>query len=71
MDLDRTEVFDLAHDQPNKVKELETLYNQWWNQDDIVKFTAHSPTPGYVDILKPTPSAMKDSPPANRTSDDD
>lgn len=53
MDTDRTEVHDLATDQPQKSKELETLYEQWWKRSDIVqRNTNHSETPGYVDPLK-------------------
>ena len=52
MDLDRTEVHNLATEQPDKLKELESIYDRWWNRPDIVKETKHDQIPGYVDALK-------------------
>ena len=51
MDVDRTEVHDLAKDQPEKLRELDALYNQWWNRPGLEKNTTHDITPGYVDPL--------------------
>jgi arylsulfatase A-like enzyme len=51
MDLDRTEVHNLADKQPQKLKELEALYDQWWNRPDIIikDFRSNGKTPGWVD----------------------
>ena len=51
LDADRTEVHDLAAKSPDKVKQLEALYEKWWDQPDIFKATAPAKTPGYVDPL--------------------
>ena len=52
VDTDRTEVQDLAGKEPVMLKQLEALYDQWWNRPAILdRATQHDPVPGYVDPL--------------------
>jgi arylsulfatase A-like enzyme len=73
MSEDGTEVHDLAAKEPQKVKELEALYDQWWNQPDIVvRSTRHDESPGYVDPFKgPKTAADKGSKREKRPKEDD
>lgn len=50
---DRTEVHDLSAKNPAKVKELEALYEKWWNSPRIIiRQTHHDESPNYVDPFK-------------------
>jgi arylsulfatase A-like enzyme len=73
MDEDGTEVHDLAAKNPEKVKELEALYDRWWNQPTVVvRGTRHDESPGYVDPFKgPKTAADKGSKKEKRPKDDD
>jgi arylsulfatase A-like enzyme len=73
VDQDRTEVHDLAAREPDKVKELQALYDRWWNQPGMItKAIVHDDGPGYVDPLKgPKTAADKGSKIPRRVDDDD
>ena len=73
VDQDRTELHDLAAEEPEKLEELKALYKNWWSQPDIVRTaTPHDEGPGYVDpFIGPKTAADKGSKLPEHTTDDD
>jgi arylsulfatase len=72
MDTDRTEVHDLAQKEPAKLKELEAIYQKWWDRPAIVdRYTVHDQVPSYVDPLASDKHSRKQQSAEPHQEDDD
>jgi len=66
LDKDRTELHDLASAQPDKVKELDSLWNQWWETTNGKPYVPNTKTGRKVqyrgELRNPTPAALPENP---------